>query len=115
MNVISNNAKVDSHRSSTDSWKNIQELKEIQNVVDYQEIREKGYYLYKEKFGMVSLVKILEKTTHPDWMGFRLMVKRVLHSPWLVPHKMVFEVGYNPKMQSTPNSWHFEPGLVRVE
>lgn len=114
MYVINNRAEIDTNHQSTDSWKNVQELKEIQNIVDYQEVKEKGYYLYKEKFGMVSLVKVMGKTSHQDWVGFRLMVKRVLHSPWPVPKRMVFEVGYNPEIHPRPNSWHLEPGLVTV-
>lgn len=74
-----------------------------------------GYYLFKEKFGMIALVKVIQDTSTQGWTGFRLKIKRILFSPWDVPVGTVFEKGYCPETSALPTSWHFEPCMLLIK
>jgi len=75
------------------------------------QIKVGGFYLYKEKFGMVAVVKVLKDTSESDWVGFRLMVKQVLYSCWNIPKGAVFDVGCNLNHFKHHTSWQLEPSL----
>lgn len=92
-------------------YRYIHQIRQVGNIIRPDRIKIGGYYLYKEKHGMICIVKILECTSKEDWIGFRLMVKRVLFSSWYVPKNYVFEAGCHDRV-GFPSSWHFEPGMV---
>lgn len=111
---------VDTHNKSfaineqnNDYWY-IHQLRQAGNIIRPDEVKVGGYYLYKEKHGMVCIVKLLENTSKNDWVGFRMMVKRVFYSCWHIPKNCLFEAGYHAANEY-PSSWHFEPGLVLLD
>jgi hypothetical protein len=97
-----------------DDWRYIHLIRQSGNIIRPDRIKVGGYYLYKEKHGMVCMVKILEDTSKEDWIGFRMMVKRVLYSCWHVPRNCVFEAGYHAT-QGYPKAWHLEPTLELLD
>lgn len=96
-----------------ENYTDICNLRQAGNVLKPEQIKAGGYYIYKEKHGMVSLVKVIRVIVKDDWIGFHLMVKRVLYSPWDIPKGRIFEVGLNLTVSTT--SWHFEPGMLLVK
>lgn len=93
----------------------IQNLRKTANIVHISQIKAGGYYLYKEKFGLVALVKVLKISTHDNWVDFRFIVKQVLYSCWHVPEKTILETGYCTENTNYPGSWHLEPGLCLIK
>lgn len=92
----------------------VHQLRKPGIIIDPAEIVPGGHYIYKEKHGVVAIVKVLEDISQNDWIGFRLMVKRVLYSPWPIKAKTLFEAGYYSKF-GYPSSWHFEAYLNMVK
>lgn len=92
----------------------IHQLRQPGNIIRPDTVKVGGYYLYKEKHGMVCIVKILEDTSKKDWTGFSMIVKRVLYSCWDIPKNCVFEAGYHAA-QDYPSSWHFEPAMELLD
>ena len=84
-------------------------------IISPDQIEVGSYYLYKEKFGMVCIVKIIEDTTQNGWVGFRMMVKRVIYSCWQVPKGTTFEAGYYSAAFTYPTSWHLEPSMSLIK
>lgn len=93
----------------------IHRLREPGTILSVKEVKTGGYYIFKEKFGMVAVVKVVQNTSTEDWAGFRLKIKRILYSPWNVPVGTVFEQGYSPETSTLPTSWHFEPCMSLVK
>lgn len=104
----------DSNRTLKDSCY-VQQLRQAENVLTPNRIKTGGYYIYKEKFGIVALVKVLEDICEEGWVGYRIMIKRILYSPWQVPKNTVFEIGCSTETPSGQPSWHFEPGMILVK
>lgn len=94
--------------------RHLQQLKQPGAVIPPDRIKVGGYYIYKENHGMVCIVKILESTSQEEWIGYRLMVKRVVYSYWSVPKNYVFETGYH-LAQGHPIAWHLEPAMVLLD
>lgn len=93
----------------------VQHLRQAESVLTPDQISVGGYYVYKEKFGIVALVKVLEDISIQGWTGYRIMIKRVLYSPWQIPKNAVLEIGFGTEPISYQNSWHFEPGMMLVK
>lgn len=93
----------------------IHRLRETGVILPFDQLKVGGYYIYKENFGMVVLVRFLENTSTESWKGFRLKIKKVLYSPWDIPAGTVFETGYSPETSVFPTSWHFEPCMLLIK
>lgn len=111
--VVSHNKDLAVNKQSNDCWY-IHQLRQAGNMLRPDRIEVGGYYLYKEKYGMVCIVKILENTSKEDWVGFRMMVKRVIYSCWHIPKNCVFEAGYHAS-QGYSSAWHLEPSMVLLD
>lgn len=72
-----------------------------------------GFYIYKEKFGMTAVVKVIKELSCGDWTGYLLTIKRVLHASWEVPAGKTFEAGYNNHLTKAP-SWQLEPYISLI-
>ncbi len=90
-------------------------VRETGIVLSLNELKTGGYYLFKEKFGMVALVKVIQNTSTHGWIGFRFKIKRILYSPWDIPVGTIFEKGYSPDTSAFPTSWHFEPCMLLIK
>lgn len=93
----------------------VQQLRQANNILPPDQIRVGGYYIYKERFGIVALVKVVKDISHQGWAGYRVMIKRVLYSTWHIPKNTELELGFSTKEMTYPTSWHFEPGMVLVK
>ncbi len=87
----------------------IHSLRSPGEVIDPREAQLGGYYIYKEKFGMVAIVKVVKTMSENGWAGYLFKVRRVLFSPWQVTKGSVFEAGYYAEGGALPSSWHLEP------
>ncbi|ADG82156.1 hypothetical protein TherJR_1296 [Thermincola potens JR] len=114
MNIITGKSETAIDKQVKDGWF-IHGLRQPGELVDPDQVQVGGYYIYKEKFGMVTIVKVIEKLSENGWSGFRLMIKRVLYSPWPVQKGTVFEAGYYTKLFSYPTSWHLEPCMSLIK
>lgn len=103
------------HNISSCQWEYINNLRQDGIPQKPEEIRIGGYYLYKERHGMVALVKVVNKTFKDGWVNFTLLVKRVLFTPWEVRRGTVFEVGLDINYTNYPGSWHFEAGMTIIK
>lgn len=106
--------EMQSEMQSSESWY-IHRLRQPGKIIDPGQIQVGGYYLYKEKFGMVAVVKIIENTSNTGWVGFRLLIKRVLYSCSQVPKGTVIETGFCAESFKYPTAWHFEPSLTLLQ
>ncbi len=95
-------------------FEHINSIRQVGKVLSPDQIKVGGYYIYKERYGMVIMVKILEDISRDGWTGYRLMVKQVLYACWTVPRGTVFEAGYYAKNYNYHTSWHFEPGMSLI-
>lgn len=114
MFLIKAKSNINSNETLDDSCY-IQQLRRIENLLPTEHIKTGGYYIYKEKFGIVALVKVLEDMSEEDWAGYRVIIKRVLYSPWQIPKNTVLEIGFSKETKAYPPSWHFEPGMMLVK
>lgn len=114
MYLLKGKSKTTIEKQSGDFWY-VHRLRQTGKILDPEQIKIGEYYLYKEKFGMVSVVKVIEDTSNDGWVGFRLLVKRVLYSSCQVPKGTVIETGYYRESFSYPTSWHFEPGMTLIQ
>lgn len=112
--VVSQNKGLAGNAQGQDDGWHIHRLRQAGQVIRPDRIKVGSYYLYKEKHGMVCIVKILEDTSKDDWIGFRMMVKRVLYACWHIPKNCVFEAGYH-SLSDYPSAWHVEPALVLLD
>lgn len=114
MHLIRENATICDAKSAND-YLYINNLREIKCKIELNKVKVGGYYLYKEKFGMVAVVKVLKNTSTESWNSYLIKVNRVLFSTLDIPKGTVFEVGCS-STSSSKHSWHFEPffSLIRA-